>query len=304
MFKEILHKIKMDDRNTCQYCGNFFNTKATLIQHQKTAKYCLKKQGKINKQFQCEVCKKYYSSKQMLGQHTCPTKEQLKITQEQYEEKLRTTEEQTEEKIQLIKKQYEENKKHYEKIIEEYKQHIRELEDKLANIALKSATKPTSITNNKTINRNKTNIINNLLPITDEYLEQQTENFTLDHIRKKGASGYVQYAIEYPFRDRVACVDFARRKVIWKDQKDKIIEDLDMSELTQKFFQSIEEKNRELITDYFIQLSQCVGNEAYRLEKTIYDTKIKEVREIAEGEDPPLKSKFIKGVCQKTIQNN
>jgi len=101
---------------TCQYCENFFASNSILRHHQKTAKYCLKKQGKINKQFQCEVCKKYYSSKQMLGQHTCPTKEQLKITQEQYEEKLRTTEEQTEEKIQLIKKQYEENKKHYEKI--------------------------------------------------------------------------------------------------------------------------------------------------------------------------------------------
>jgi len=279
MFKEILHKIKMDDRNTCQYCGNFFNTKATLIQHQKTAKYCLKKQGKINKQFQCKVCEKYYSSNYNLKQHTCP-KEEIK--------------EQNEDQIKIFQEQQ----------IKDLQQQVRDLQNKLENVAIKSITKPTTTIHKKTINKNKTNIINNLLPITDEYLEQQIENFTLDHIRKKGASGYVQYALEYPFKDRMACVDFARKKVIWKDQEEKIKEDLDMSEITQKFFQSIEEKNRELITDYFIQLSQCVGNEAYRLEKTIYDTKIKEVREIAEGEDPPLKSKFIKGVCQKTIQNN
>ena len=261
---------------TCQYCENFFASNSILRHHQKTAKYCLKKQGKINKQFQCKVCEKYYSSNYNLKQHTCP-KEEIK--------------EQNEDQIKIFQEQQ----------IKDLQQQVRDLQNKLENVAIKSITKPTTTIHKKTINKNKTNIINNLLPITDEYLEQQIENFTLDHIRKKGASGYVQYALEYPFKDRMACVDFARKKVIWKDQEEKIKEDLDMSEITQKFFQSIEEKNRELIIDYYIKLGQHVDNETYNMEKMIYDTKIKEVREIAEGDNPPLKSKFIKGVCQKTI---
>ena len=91
----------------CEFCNKEFTTKTNLNYHKSNTKYCLEKQGK-KPSFQCESCKKIVVSDNMLQKHY------LKC-------------------IYYIKC-------YYEKIISEKNQHIKELQDKLENIALKAVS--------------------------------------------------------------------------------------------------------------------------------------------------------------------
>ena len=61
------------------------------------------------------------------------------------------------------------------------------------------------------------------------FLECST-NLTLEHIKKE-PRGYAEYALEYPLRDRVVCVDYARRKIKFKDSNGNVITDPEMNRL-------------------------------------------------------------------------
>ena len=63
----------------CLHCHKKFSTKSNLSAHQKTAKYCLEKQGKDdNGNFDCEFCQKKFRVKQTLIDHYHACKEKLK----------------------------------------------------------------------------------------------------------------------------------------------------------------------------------------------------------------------------------
>jgi hypothetical protein len=90
--------------------------------HQKTAKYCLEKQGKDNHSFQCNFCTKVYSQKIDLERHYLRCKNMaIKNIDEKYIKILQ-------EKENYIKKLEADN---------------RNLQDKLENIAIKAVQSPT-----------------------------------------------------------------------------------------------------------------------------------------------------------------
>jgi hypothetical protein len=75
----------MEADNKCKFCEKSFSTKTNLITHQKTAKYCLKKQSdNINSLFKCTFCDKTYTSKRSLIHHgdKCSLKKELDIKTE------------------------------------------------------------------------------------------------------------------------------------------------------------------------------------------------------------------------------
>jgi hypothetical protein len=54
----------------CEFCKNIFTNKQNLKTHQRSAKYCLKIQGKKpDKIFSCNICKNEFSSKIVLQRH-------------------------------------------------------------------------------------------------------------------------------------------------------------------------------------------------------------------------------------------
>jgi hypothetical protein len=126
------------------------------------------------------------------------------------------------EKIRDLSIQLTEQKEHYEK-------KIKELQDKLENIAVKAVSRPTT-TNKTQIN----NFIQQLQPVTEDKLKESVSNLTI----KKGPEGYAQYALEYPLKDKIICVDYSRRKVKFKDKDGNVITDPEMTGLTTKFFNS------------------------------------------------------------------
>jgi hypothetical protein len=210
--------------HTCQFCNSDFTTKSYMTYHQKNTRYCLEKQGNTGgKNFTCKHCDKKLSSEKRLKTHYNICDEyNLVHLKNKYEEKLR------EKDSQLSK----------------YEATIKHLQDKLENIAIKAVQRPTT-----TNNMNKTqinNIIQKMEPISQNYLVDQAPHLTIEHVQK-GASGYAEYALEYPLKDRIACVDYSRRKIKFKDTEGNIVTDPEMVKLAPMFFDSIKNKSSQLV---------------------------------------------------------
>ena len=190
--------------------------------------------------YTCEFCSHKFSTKTALVHHTktakyclklrgqtsafvckvCDKKLSEKRTYEKHVEKCGTMEAQK--KIEFLEKQ-----------VQEQKRQIAELLDKLENVAIQASKKSTT-----------TNIVN-LIPMTDDWLKESAELLTIEHI-ENGGSGYAKFASENSFKDRVKCLDVSRKILQYKD-KDKLVRDQKGRKLAEKFFDSINTKNAELI---------------------------------------------------------
>jgi hypothetical protein len=106
----------------CEFCKNIFSSKANLNSHQKTAKYCLEKQGKIESAlFKCKHCLKVLSSEKRLKSHYESCNNFSKNT---------------------IESRYNERISELQEIIKSKDIQIQDLQNKLENIALKAVSNP------------------------------------------------------------------------------------------------------------------------------------------------------------------
>lgn len=297
----------------CEHCNNTFKNISVLNTHKKTAKYCLILQNKNNTEFTCLKCKKQFSTKNRLLTHNeiCEKKE-ISISIEQYKKENEFLREQLKEKDIQFKEQ-----------LKEKDLQIKELQNQLANIAMSAVNKPINIQNIKhnTNTQRINNTINNLIPITENYLKEQAEFLTLEHV-KNGINGYVQYALDYPLKDRIVCTDFSRRKIKYKDENGDLIDDPEMVILTQKLFKAIEDKNDILISQYIKELHEKYkvlimepNNEMNDEESFQYANKLemitnelfriknqnKNIKDIANGNKNDIYYKLVKDICMKTV---
>ena len=124
-------------------------------------KYCLKIQETLK--FICKACEKELSSKQSLTIHYQSCEKHKTICEEQKKKEFETS---------IIQKFEQENSQLKERI-KEQQEHIKELENKLENIALKAISRPTTTTQ-----------INYLQPISDERFENSVSKLTLEYLLK------------------------------------------------------------------------------------------------------------------------
>jgi len=299
----------------CCFCKNVFNSSNVLKRHQNTAQYCKKIQGKgivnDNKKYSCKYCFKEYTQNSDLNRHITNCK--VKNNQENEETKNIL--------INDRNKIIEEKNKTIQDITLKYETRIKELQDQLIDII---KTRPMIVNQNNNQNNNQkiNTFINNMQPITDDHLIEQSQYLTIEHI-KQGADGYAQYALEYPFKERVICVDYSRRKIKYKDQEHNIIEDPEMIKLSQKFFQTIEDSNSKLITNHLMTLKEQLDEmnnspNNYMNEKETEEFELqsdniinssfdmirhrKEVKEAAKGNKPEIYFDFIKNICAKVTK--
>lgn len=205
-------------------CVVRFSIFYALKKHQKSTRYCLKIQNTVS-QHLCEYCGKHLSTKRWLLNHYQTCRIQSFYRNQRIEGKSLFLEAQLEEQTKFDE----------EKI---------QIQDNLENIAIKAIQRPTT-----TNNMNKTqinNFIRNMQPITTDHLIDHAPNLTIEHVQK-GVSGYAEYALEYPLKDRVACVDYAMRKIKFKDNEGKLVTDPEMVRLVPMFFESIKKKSSELV---------------------------------------------------------
>jgi hypothetical protein len=265
----------------CEFCKNKFSTKANLIHHQKTTRYCLKLRDKQPKKiYSCKLCKKEYTSNFRLSAH-------LVKCIENSSELIQLRDE-----LKIVKN----DNNNLIKQVFYQTQTIKDLHDKLENVAIKAVSRPT--TSNKT---HITNYIHNMKPVTDEHLLDNVHHLTIEHI-KKGPEGYAEYALEYPLKDRMICSDYARRKIKFKDTDGNVITDPEMTTLARKFFLSIKEKNKELICKSANELREKIGDD------NVMDTVVKmfdyksDIEKGSDGEKTDFHHDFVKQVCSQTVK--
>ena len=277
----------------CEYCKHLLKSTASLKLHQKSAKYCLAKQNIVAEEYICTFCNTPFTLKSSLQKHlrickanTPLVQEQLQLLDEKSNElscvkkdlessilrqkelickieeiRLETTYKISEQKI-IIKKIHADYKKQIKEVHADYKKQInlldieykkqiniqtKDFHDRMQSVAEKAIDKPS------TVNKNTTQIINNLLPITPEHLEDQVQYLTKEHV-KNGALGYAKYALEYPLKDRLVCTDVSRRKGKYKDFDGNLISDPEMSTITKKLFSAIKDRNAVLIDEHALDL--------------------------------------------------
>jgi hypothetical protein len=156
--------------------------------------------------------------------------------------------------------------------------------------------------------RPTTNVTNNVLiqslqPLTEQHMLDHVSNLTIEDI-EDGATGYAEYALKGPFKDRLVCVDWHRKKVKYKDAKGNVVTDPELTKLTKRFFSNIEIRNNELISD-FIESLEDPGDSLTSFE----DSRAKKFRTYkdlvskgAQGKPPTAFHKeFTKHVCKHTL---
>jgi uncharacterized protein YukE/uncharacterized C2H2 Zn-finger protein len=309
--------------NTCPYCKKIFSSRSNLQTHINTAKYCLQKRNTCTpikkKMFYCEDCKHEFTTKQslLIHENICLIRVENKCTIK-YQKIIDETAHTHQKIVDDLTQQIRENKEHYEKELTKKDEHIQRLEKQLENIALKAVSRHT-IQNN-----NRIQTINNLLPITNEHLKEQVNFLSRNHI-EQGNIGYSQYFVEYPIKNRVVCVDFARRKVKYKNEEGIVLNDPEMTSLLQKLFSVIKDKNEELCKEYMNDLCEVMKNtiknsseeltkkqtnefdkEVEKINNMIIDVRnqIRQINDIVEGKKPNLFHEVLRDVCSKTKYEN
>jgi hypothetical protein len=271
----------------CQFCKNNFSTTTSLNHHQKNAKYCLKIRGECGKsKHTCNGCSKTFSRIYEYKRHMNICKADTIV--EEY-------------KLQLFDITKDSNSKMnkiclLEIIINDQKQTIKDLQDKLENIAIKAVQRSTTV--NKTqIN----NIIQKMEPVTVTHLIDHAPNLTLEHVQK-GASGYAEYALEYPLKARIACVDYARRKIKFKDNDGNVITDPEMAKLAPMFFESIKNKSSELVYG-LNNVNSDMDSSMFEQVAKLFNTNA-DVKNGSTGIKSEFFHDFVKHVCSGSVVEN
>jgi hypothetical protein len=300
----------------CEFCKNIFISVSSLNHHKKTAKFCLKIRNKVNDNFICEFCNKILTSNHWLKIHKEKCCKNLNYILEKNEnlsiQNLDLLKIQEKLEIQIV--DLKQNQEKYEK-------QIKDLQDKLENIAIKAVSKPTSITTNNNNNSRVNQIINNLTPITSQHIADNAQFLTLDHI-KDGACGYAKYALEYPLKDKVLCVDYARRKIKYKDEEGNLVDDPEMTKLCKKFFKAIESHNNNLLNSYNTsilermldmnndgnnEMTEEEGQKCMEIGNILLEEMMKvknlktDIEDIKKGNKPVMYHDFVKDVCSKSV---
>jgi hypothetical protein len=268
----------------CHYCKNIFSTKANFNNHQKSAKYCLKLRGEaITSTYKCNGCGKIFTRNYHLNRHEQSCRSNDKI----YELETYILDLEKERDIYKLKLKENDNQKNM------YETQIKTLQDKLENIAIKAVQRPTTTNMNKT---QVNNYIQNMQPISSDHLLEQASNLTLEHIQK-GASGYAEYALEYPLKDRIACVDYSRRKMKFKDNDGNLITDPEMVKLAPMFFDSIKDKSSQIVYDLN---KKDMDSSMFEEVAKVFNTNC-DVKNGATGIKTEFYHDFVKHVCSGSV---
>ncbi len=204
---------------SCEFCKKTFSSKSALTYHQKTAKYCLKIQGKdfADKNYTC-LCEKIFYNKHHYETHIKTCKKEIINDVIFYQEKIKELEKIIIEKDILISK--------LEGSIEVYK------EDHQAFVDIAKQPKNTTTTNNtKVLN------IKSSLDFDDKMIiENALSSYNLDYFLD-GQKGVARFVVDTLLRDdennfKYLCTDLGRAVFKYKDKLGNIQKDYEAKKLT------------------------------------------------------------------------
>ena len=221
----------------CTFCKHILSTKSALKLHQKSARYCLKLQGitNIKGTHLCDLCGKDFQNKSHLHTH-------LNICEKNAPNmKILINENMTlKNTIQLLKKE-----------VELLNKDKKDLQEMYTNLSITAVKRPTT-TSTKNIQIN--NYIKNMPPLLENDLKDSIPMLTLEH-HVKGAEGYAEYALEFPFKGKIVCVDTARNKIKYKNEEGDIIEDVGFKKMMTKLCGALKDRSFNLSQEHYEKLS-------------------------------------------------
>jgi hypothetical protein len=235
----------------CVFCKQILSTKSALNTHQSKAKYCLKLQGKKNKtgDFICVHCNKDFFNNNRHKSHILICKENNSFKQELDDTKLENNNLNIE--IITLKKENEILKIELEKFRSDYKEKAHNiLHEDYKELSITAVKRPTTSTKNIQIN----NYIKNMMPLLDKDIESNIDMLTLEH-HVKGAEGYAEYALEFPFKDKIVCVDIARNKIKYKNEVGDIVEDIGFKKIMTRLCGALKDRSFNLSQEHYEKLS-------------------------------------------------
>jgi hypothetical protein len=261
----------------CEFCSNEFSNKQNLNYHQKKAKYCLLIQKKDPDQtFGCDGCNKQFTSNVTLVRHKkgCSSNELIKkLIEDNDIQKILITE---------LKKE-----------VELLRLDKKDLQDRYDNLSITAVKRPTTSTKNVQIN----NYIKNMPPLLQSDITDNVHNLTLEH-HSKGPEGYAEYALEFPFKDKIVCVDTARNKIKYKNEEGDVVEDVGFRKMMIKLCTELKDRSFSLSQEHYEKLSDTFT------EKEVEDYNFMEaalaITKFANGRESDFCNEIVKMISKKS----
>lgn len=91
-------------------------------------------------------------------------------------------------------------------------------------------------------------------PLRIEDMKKSIPMLTLDH-HVKGPEGYAEFALEFPFKNKVVCVDVNRNKLKYKDDEGNVIEDPGFRKMMTKLCKMLKNRSFDLCQEHYEKLS-------------------------------------------------
>ena len=224
---------------TCEYCNSSLKKVSSLNYHQKNARYCLIKQGKIEEKkdddniiiHKCNFCDKILSTKHTFNSHLLICKVKNK---------------QNEASLQILSKEHikitEYKEQQYKEQITEYKEQIKELQNKIERMATKAIEKPT----------NQTNLFLSPIDLSQEHITKMIqEKFTKEHFYD-GQAGVARFAVDNILKDKdgklgYICTDPARQIFKHITSDGEVKKDVRASKLAKKLAKDVKKVSGDIV---------------------------------------------------------
>ena len=272
----------------CEFCHNNFSNKQNLNAHQSKARYCLKIQNKIpTDEYSCNSCVKKFLSSTKLRRHekNCSSKELVINLNNRIKE--------LDNEIILLKKDNEMEMLVLKKENELLRGELNKSQDNYKELSITAVKRPTTSTKNVQIN----NYIKNMQPLLPSDITDNVHNLTLEH-HSKGPEGYAEYALEFPFKDKIVCVDTARNKIKYKNEEGDVIEDVGFRKMMVKLCASLKDRSFNLSQEHYEKLSDTFT------EKEVDDYNFMEaaiaISKFANGRESDFCNEIVKMISKKS----
>lgn len=273
--------------HTCNYCNKSFVSQYNLLSHQKTAKYCVEIQQRVNnstttllgESFQCEYCTKQFTTKPNLNAHLliCKSKKEhdkLEIQRIHYEKQIEKQQADHEKQIDILVSQQETNRIQYEKQVELLQQEVRMLREQLCERKTELSEKNTEfaqiigkLSQNVTINDNSTNnntyntqynkLLDNLIPYTQENILKQFGKIPTNAIRSdidKMEDTFISH-FSKQMSPLAFCTDASRGRLVTKDEDGKPVKRL-AEQVVLDFFTTCGKQINVMVNDICYKIDQ------------------------------------------------